>query len=104
MFKVYANATTGIDDDYVPRSFSVSQNYPNPFNARTNINFSIERESDVSIGVYNIGGQLVADLSGHYRPGDHVVTWDASDAASGVYFYRVVSNDNSQTRKMVLLK
>jgi hypothetical protein len=104
MFKVYADATTGIDDEYLPKSFSVSQNYPNPFNARTNISFSIERESDVSIGIYNIAGQMVTDLSGHYRAGDHVVTWDASDVASGVYFYRVVSNDNSQSRKMVLLK
>lgn len=104
MFKVMANASTGIDDNPVPRAFSVSQNYPNPFNARTNINFSIDRESDVNIGIYNIAGQLVADLSNHFRAGENIITWDASDVASGVYFYRIATADNSETRKMVLLK
>jgi hypothetical protein len=106
MIKVDAEeAQTGIDDgDLAPTAFSLSQNYPNPFNARTNIAFSIENESDVAIGIYNLTGQKVADLSGHFGTGENIVSWDASEVASGVYFYRLNVGDNTQTRKMVLLK
>ncbi len=104
MFKVFANPGTGIDDEIIPVGFSLDQNYPNPFNAMTNINFALERESDVRIGVYNVVGQLVNDLSGHFRAGENSVSWNASDVASGVYFYRVSVGDNAETRKMVLLK
>ena len=105
MIKVDAEVATGIDEsDLIPTAFSVSQNYPNPFNAKTNIAFTIENESDVAIGIYNLTGQKVADLSGHFGAGENVVSWDASDVASGVYFYRLSVDDKSQTRKMVLLK
>ncbi|UCE66846.1 MAG: T9SS type A sorting domain-containing protein [Candidatus Zixiibacteriota bacterium] len=105
MIKFDAEAQTGIDDENMaPTEFSLSQNYPNPFNAKTNIAFTIENESDVAIGIYNLTGQKVADLSGHFDAGENVVSWDASDAASGVYFYRLSVDDKSQTRKMVLLK
>jgi len=98
-------STLGVDDDNLtPSEFSLSQNYPNPFNAKTNIAFTIDRESDVSIGIYNLTGQKVTDLSGHFDAGENMVSWDASDVASGVYFYRVSINDKSETRKMVLLK
>jgi len=98
-------AQTGIDDENIaPTEFSLSQNYPNPFNARTNIAFTIENESDVTIGIYNLTGQKVADLSGHFGAGENIVSWDASDVASGVYFYRLGVGDKSQTMKMVLLK
>ena len=96
---------TGVDDnEFAPRSFTISQNYPNPFNARTNISFSIDRESDVSIGIYNIAGQRVADLSGRFKAGENLVTWDASFVATGIYFYRIEYNDATETRKMVFLK
>ncbi len=105
MIKVMANAATGIDDyEISPKSFSISQNYPNPFNARTNISFSIDRESDVSIGIYNVAGQRVADLSDHFKAGENLVTWDAFDIATGIYFYRIEYNNAVETRKMVLLK
>ncbi len=98
-------AQTGIDEnDLIPTAFSVSQNYPNPFNAKTNIAFSIENEADVAIGIYNLTGQKVADLSGHFGAGENAVSWDASDVASGVYFYRLGVDNKSQTMKMVLLK
>jgi hypothetical protein len=98
-------AQTGIDDENLtPTEFSLSQNYPNPFNAQTNIAFTIDSESDVSIGIYNLMGQKVADLSGHFDAGQSVLTWDASEAASGVYFYRIAVNNQALTRKMVLLK
>jgi len=104
MFKISADVSTGVVDDVIPTSFTVSQNYPNPFNANTNISFNLDRDSDVNIGIYNVIGQKVADFSGRYSTGENMVTWDASSAASGVYFYRVEAGDHSETMKMVLLK
>ena len=104
MFKVYADAGTGIDEEIIPKTFYVDQNYPNPFNAMTNINFAIDNESDVRIGIYNVVGQLVNDLSGHFKAGQNSVSWNASDVASGVYFYKISVGDNVETKKMVLLK
>jgi len=105
MFKISADVSTGVvDNNVVPKSFSVAQNYPNPFNAMTNISFVIDHESDVNISIYNVVGQMVTDLSGHFQAGNNIVTWDASKNASGVYFYRVNIGDKSETLKMVLLK
>jgi hypothetical protein len=105
MFRIEANPGTSVDDGgMTPKSFSISQNYPNPFNARTNISFAIDREADVRLGIYNIAGQLVDDLSGHFEAGENMVTWDASSVSSGVYFYKIEYDNNAETRKMVLLK
>jgi hypothetical protein len=104
MFTIHARSGTGIHDEITPKSFSLSQNYPNPFNARTNIRFSLTKPSDVTINIYNIVGQVVQTISGHYNAGDNNVTWDASNVASGVYFYKLNVGDVFETRKMVLLK
>jgi hypothetical protein len=105
MIKFDGESATGVYDEVqAPNAFSVAQNYPNPFNAKTNIAFTIENEADVAIGIFSLTGQKVADLSGHFNAGENVVSWDATDVASGVYFYRLSVDDNSQTRKMVLLK
>lgn len=97
-------APTGIEEGITPKAFSLSQNYPNPFNAQTNILFSLEKSSDVSISIYGITGQLVEKISGFYPAGDNVVTWNASDKASGIYFYRLAVGKDVETRKMILLK
>ncbi len=104
MIKIAADAATSVDDAPTPNTFAISQNYPNPFNARTNISFNIVNDGDVAIGVYNLMGQKVADLSGHFNAGENVVTWDAAAVASGVYFYRIDADNRSETKKMVLLK
>ena len=88
----------------LPTEFAVKGNYPNPFNARTMINFDLPVDSDVSIAIYSITGQLVETISGQFEAGSRSVTWDASDVASGVYFYKVSAGNFSQTMKMTLLK
>ena len=89
----------------IPTQFAVHQNYPNPFNAKTQFTFDLERESDVKVDIFNITGQLVGTLSGHYQAGfDQSITWDASAIPSGIYFYRVNAGEFSQTLKMTLLK
>jgi hypothetical protein len=89
----------------MPTEFSLSQNYPNPFNPVTTIRYSLDKTSDVSLKVYNIAGKLVETLySGSKSAGAYSVTWDASHLASGVYFYKLVSNSNVMTKKMMLIK
>jgi hypothetical protein len=89
----------------LPTEFTVSQNYPNPFNAMTRINFTLPEEANVNITIYNVAGQIVEAMDrGEMVAGYHSVVWDASDVASGVYFYKVVAGDHSKTMNMTLLK
>lgn len=86
----------------VPTTFTMS-NYPNPFNPVTTIQMNIPVESDYTVEVFNVAGQKVATLNGH-GVGQVSVDWDASNVASGIYFYRGTAAGASATAKMVLLK
>ena len=92
------------------RSWSLEQNYPNPFNPSTMIEFALPRRVAVKMTVYNVLGQEVRTLvDGPLSAGQHKVAWDGVDShgtgvAGGVYFYRLVADDFSETRKMVLLR
>jgi len=94
----------------VPHTFSLSQNRPNPFNPTTVIDYSLARKSQVDISVFNILGQEVAVLvSAELDAGPHQVVWDGRDAngqqvSSGVYFYKMVTDEFVQTRKMALMR
>ncbi|HWR83846.1 MAG TPA: kelch repeat-containing protein [Candidatus Deferrimicrobium sp.] len=84
---------------------SLNDNYPNPFNPATEISFSLPTASRVTLEVYNITGQKVATLVDRFmEAGVHSVTWDGSNAASGVYLYRMQTGDYVATRKMLLVK
>ncbi len=88
-----------------PDRFSLAQNYPNPFNPSTNIPFELREASRVEISVYSILGQKVATIVNELYPaGSHLINWNASDLASGVYIYRMEAGGFTQTRKFVLLK
>jgi hypothetical protein len=94
----------------LPKQYSLSQNYPNPFNPSTEIRFALPKSCEVHVEVLNVLGQTVRTLtSGLQTAGTHFVTWDGTDergnsVASGVYFYRIVSDEFTTSRKMVLLK
>ena len=89
----------------LPEQYILSQNYPNPFNPVTTIGYSLLESGDVTLVVYNIVGQEVERLVNDVqKAGYHRVSWNASNFASGIYFYRLQSGDFVQTRKMVLLK
>ena len=97
----------GVSDElrHIPFDYSLNQNYPNPFNPATTIKYTLSQSGDVSLMVYNLRGQEVALIfKGNMPAGNHQVTWDASNFASGIYFYRLQAGDFVQTRKMVLLK
>ncbi len=86
-------------------SFSIFPNYPNPFNPSTTINFSIPKQSYITLSVYDITGQKVATLiDKHMSTGSHTVKFDGSDLGSGVYLYRLESKGFNKTGKMLLMK
>jgi len=89
----------------IPEVLSLSQNYPNPFNPTTNIDFAIREPGNVQLAVYNVAGQMVGMLAnGNYAVGQHTVTFDASELSSGVYFYTLSTQNESLSRKMILVK
>ena len=98
---------TGIDifASIQPDQFKLEQNYPNPFNPRTNIQFSIPQTEFVILKVYNMLGQEIAVLvSGELKAGDYKYSWDASNFASGVYIYKIETEDFVQSKKLILMK
>jgi hypothetical protein len=96
--------TTG-KNNIIPNVFALNQNHPNPFNPITEISFSLPKACNVELIVYNITGQKVtALLDAPFDVGNHSVLWDASNAASGVYFYQIKAGEFTETKKMILLK
>ncbi len=88
-----------------PEAFSLSQNYPNPFNPSTTIRYTLDQSGLVSLNVYNILGQKVAELINGVRPaGSYTVNWDASSVSSGMYYYRLESGGRVITKTMTLIK
>ena len=89
----------------VPTEFAIEQNYPNPFNPSTNINYSLPEASSVTIVVYDLLGQKVAELVNTEKAaGYHTVAFDASALSSGIYIYQIKAGAFSQTKKMMLIK
>lgn len=94
----------------IPMNFYLHQNYPNPFNPQTKIKFDVPASvkgqmSNVKLVVYDLLGREVAILvNEELKPGTYETDWDASNYSSGVYFYRIISDDYIETKKMVLMK
>jgi len=97
---------TGVPADNVfPSSVSLSQNYPNPFNPKTKIGFRLQAASFTTLKVYDIFGREVATLVNEkLQAGEHEVEWDAEKVSSGIYFYRITTENSIETRKAVLIR
>jgi photosystem II stability/assembly factor-like uncharacterized protein len=92
-------------DNIIPQSYSLEQNYPNPFNPSTTINYSLPKNSKVTLKIYNSLGQEVRTLVDQIQTaGKYSVTFDASHIASGVYFYQFRTDNFVDVKKMVLIK
>jgi len=112
----YLYIFTGVDENQelsnklVSGDFRLEQNYPNPFNSRTWIKYSLPDPTDVKLNVYNIRGELVRSLyNGQQSSGEYSVKWNGLDdkgsaVSSGIYFYRLITNDFIETMKMFKLK
>ncbi len=96
----------------LPRTFSLGQNYPNPFNPRTRIDYDLPVECRVSLRIYNLLGQLVANVVERVqRAGRQSVEWNAANYPSGVYFYKLdasgvagQASTFTQVKKLILLR
>ena len=89
----------------IPLTFSFAQNYPNPFNAQTTIEYSLPEAGHVTVFIYDLLGRKAAVLVDAYeKPGYHLVSWDASEAAAGIYFYKIQVGEYIEAKKMLLLK
>jgi len=82
------------------------QNFPNPFNPVTKIRFELAKQSNVTIKVYNVTGQLIALLANNepQNAGIKEVNFNANGLASGIYFYTLTAGDFTDTKKMILVK
>ncbi|HSD64240.1 MAG TPA: T9SS type A sorting domain-containing protein [Ignavibacteriaceae bacterium] len=101
----YAYSTEASADVSKPNVYYLSQNYPNPFNPTTNIEFSIPERSHVTLKVYDILGNEVATLvNGWMESTNHQVTFNASNLASGIYYYTLMTGNFTATKKLILLK
>ena len=90
----------------VAQEYALGQNYPNPFNPGTTIHYSLPRASRIKIDIYDITGQFVKTiLNEDQKAGQHSVTFNTKNQASGIYVYRMIVNGRSiAQRRMVLLK
>lgn len=101
---VIATSIDGITEE-TPGGFKLEQNYPNPFNPSTVIDFNLPSSSQVMLSVYNTAGQRVAVLAqGTYTSGQHSIQFDASNLTSGIYMYRLETDNYTAVRKMTLIK
>ena len=97
---------TGVKANKKPKvGFKLEQNFPNPFNPSTTIKYSVAEEGMVSIKLYNILGEAIADLVDEVKPeGEYELKVNTENLSGGIYFYRLHSGNIVRTRKMVLLK
>ncbi len=94
-----------VEDSGGSDSTGLDQNYPNPFNASTAISFSLAKPATIDLSVYNVLGEKVATIAdGFYTEGEHTVNWDTGSMASGMYFYRLTTEKDVLTKKMILTK
>ena len=111
---IYAQQTTYVITDAetpeTPHAAYLEQNFPNPFNPQTTIRFGLDEAGPVTLRIYDPAGRLVATILDETIPAGHYSeTWDGKDAngsavSSGVYFYKLDTGSNIQTRKMILLR
>ena len=99
------NTSVQSNKNTFPTNFTLEQNYPNPFNPSTTIEFSIPKESFVTLKVYDLLGREVATLVNEKLPtGTYSRVFNAENLSSGVYFYRLEAKNFSQTRKLILTR
>ncbi|HRE40326.1 MAG TPA: T9SS type A sorting domain-containing protein [Ignavibacteria bacterium] len=90
----------------IPIKFKLYQNYPNPFNPKTKISFSVKsQETKIGIKIYDISGKFISELvNQNISAGTYEVEFDGSNLSSGIYFYSLISDNFTETKKMMLIK
>ena len=105
VYTVLTNVNENTVSNLNPGNYELSQNYPNPFNPSTNIRFSLPNSGNISLKVYDQLGKEVTSLAEGFRnSGTYEISFNAANLSSGIFFYKLVTNDISLTKKMILVK
>ena len=87
------------------KEIQLMQNFPNPFNPSTKIEYNLPKYSFVTIKIYDASGKEVHSLVGqNQNAGSYMIEWKPENLPSGVYYYRLIASDFTQTKKMAFLK
>ena len=106
----FINPNLNNNNNNIPTKFYLYQNYPNPFNPDTKIKYDVpiigKRNSfHVQVRIYDILGREISTLVNDYKQsGSYEIEWNASNYASGIYFYKIEAGDFITTKKMLLIK
>lgn len=103
----FTNEPIGIQQisSEIPKSFTLYQNYPNPFNPITKIKFDIPKSTFTTIKVYDALGKEISVLANqNITNGSYFINWDASSYSSGIYFYKLITENFTDSKKMILIK
>ena len=103
----YSQSPTAVNQSTsnLPAEYLLAQNYPNPFNPVTTIKYSIAKEGNVKLTVYNVIGSKIATIVNEYKPaGNYSIQFNGSNLASGIYLYRLESGNYSTAKKFILMK
>jgi hypothetical protein len=85
--------------------FDLAQNYPNPFNPNTTIKYSVPKQSNVIMKIYDaLGKEIITLVNENKNEGNYSVEFNSKNLISGVYFYRLAAGQFSQVKKMILIK
>ncbi|MBM4165628.1 MAG: choice-of-anchor B family protein [Ignavibacteria bacterium] len=103
---VFNGVSVGINNERtIPQEISLSQNYPNPFNPETKISFTLSKEEQVTLKIFNLIGEEVTTLIDGIQPkGNFEIVWNANEHTSGIYLYRLTVGNTTETKKMLLTK
>lgn len=107
VYKVFRDFLTGVDNsnNLIPEEYRLEQNFPNPFNPSTKIKFELMKPGLTSLKIYDGLGREVSTLvNDALQAGSYEVEFNASDHSSGIYYYKIISGEFSETRKMILTK
>jgi len=93
------------DEKSKPQNYSLGDNYPNPFNPSTTISYTLPKDENVKLNIFNIKGQKLETLVNEKQvQGEHKVIWDSGKYPAGIYLYQLQTPNSTQTKKMLHLK
>lgn len=104
--KIFPDYPGILEEDCSPaKRFNLFQNSPNPFNKSTTIQFQIEKTCEIKLKIYNALGQEIETLiEGNKKAGKHEIEWTPKDLPTGIYLYRLETDENNIQKKMILLR
>jgi len=104
IFQLVDNEVGVDNNEKINSDFSICYNFPNPFNCKTTIFFNLDKSQRCIVNIYNINGRLIDTKSGLYKGGTNYLFWDASTFSSGLYFYRIKTEEKQMMNKCILIK